>query len=148
MSGSVTRAWMRSRSRSPANWTAAPSADPGLPDRHGDAVGDAGAWPDLRGRQTRRTCAAAAAGSSERDVAVLAAAGRRFSDSPGERLAGLGRLDDLVDDAKRDRALQAACLALVLSGELSLGLVPAFGGHVGEGAPVQDPHEGDIWRKS
>src|ERR1700685_689213 len=53
---------------------------------------------------------------SERDVAVLAADLRGGRDGPGERLAGAGGLDDLVDHAQGLGAFEAAGLPLVLFG--------------------------------
>src|ERR1700729_811924 len=80
---------------------------------------------------------------SERDVTVNAPPGRDLGDRPRDRLPGLGGLDDLIDNAERDRPRQPSRLALVLSGELGLELVALVGGRGGEPAPGQDPDPGD-----
>src|ERR1700729_2294522 len=77
---------------------------------------------------------------SERDVAVLAADLRGGRDGPGERRPGAGGLDDLVDHAQGPGAFEAAGLPLVLFGQPRLDLLELVRGHVGERAPVQDPH--------
>src|ERR1700722_20485070 len=74
----------------------------------------------------------------ERDVLVLAAAVRGGGERRDENGGGVGRGDDLVDDADLDRAFEAADGGLVLGGELGLRLVQLVGRDGGELPLVQD----------
>lgn len=78
--------------------------------------------------------------SSERNVAVLAAYVRRHGDGFGERLPGLGWLDDLIDDPELLSPDQAARLALVLGGKLGLEFVPLIGRRSGQRPAMQDSY--------
>ncbi len=66
---------------------------------------------------------------------MSAALARGLGDRVQDSLPGLSRLDDLVDDAKRDRARQAADDLLMLGGEP--GPRPAWRSSAGAAASVR-----------
>src|SRR3954464_12588625 len=86
----------------------------------------------------------------QRDVVVASPGGGGLRDGPGEGCAGLGGLDDLVDDTQVDGALQAACDLFVLLGELLLDGGALLGGDSGDLLAVQyadggeRAHDGDL----